>query len=367
MIPAAAELARLLGVELPIIQAPMSSATGPAMVAAVADAGAMGSLPAGYLAPDQIRDAITEVRHLTSRPFAVNLFAGGRWTGALDAVQTARVRAMLELLRSNDLEPGVELSSFERGYEDPFPEQLAAVLEADVPVLSFTFGIPDTTSFRTLKARGVVLLGTANTVREARALEAAGVDVVVAQGAEAGGHRGTFLGSFDTGMVGLFALVPQVVDAVGVPVVAAGAIMDPRGVGAAFALGASGVQAGTVFIPCNETAAPEAYRMAVLAAREDQTAVSAAVSGRPARLIRNWMVDTIETAATDTPAYPIQHLLTRRPRAVAAAAGDADRLALYAGQGSGLAKRASARELVQELSRGIPQDSASITSRTRHE
>ncbi len=164
-----------------------------------------------------------------------------------------------------------------------FDEQLAAVLDTRPAVFSFTFGMLATEAIKAIKAQGVFLIGTATTLAEAVALEQAGVDAVVAQGSEAGGHRGTFLVGFEEGLIGTMALVPQIVDAVKIPVLASGGIMDGRGIAAALALGASGVQLGTAFLMCHEAGVPQAYKDAVLFAREDQTRLTRAFSGRPAR------------------------------------------------------------------------------------
>ncbi len=192
-------------------------------------------------------------------------------------------------------------------------------------------------------------MGTANTVEEARRIEAAGFEAVVAQGAEAGGHRGTFVGSFERGLVGTMALVPQVVDAVKIPVVAAGGIMDGRGWVAAEALGAAGVQLGTAFLAASECGAIPAYKDAVLAATDDGTAVTRAFSGRPARGLVNRFLSTVEQRPETILPYPLQNALTRPMRTAAASAGRAELLSLWAGQAAGLARRGPAAEIVRWL------------------
>jgi nitronate monooxygenase len=196
----------------------------------------------------------------------------------------------------------------------------------------------------------MVVMGTATTVAEAVALERAGVDAVVAQGAEAGGHRGTFVGPAETSLIGTMALVPQVVDAVTVPVVASGGIMDGRGIAAALALGASAVQMGTAFLTCEEAGVPPAYKEALLAADETDTALTRAFSGRMARGVRNRFLT--EMADHDPLPFPIQNALTRPMRAAAAAAGEADYLSLWAGQGVPMARQQSAADLMARLVRG---------------
>ncbi len=214
---------------------------------------------------------------------------------------------------------------------------------------SFTFGVLPPSAIAAIKGRGMVLLGTATTVEEALALEQAGVDAVVAQGSEAGGHRGTFAGDFDAGSVGTVALVPQIADAVEVPVIASGGIMDGRGIAAALALGASAVQMGTAFLTCDEAGIPEAYKAAILAAREHETRLTRAFSGRPARGIVNRFMTEVERSREAILPFPLQNALTRPLRAAAAKQGRAEFLSLWAGQGVRLARRQSAASLVQRL------------------
>jgi nitronate monooxygenase len=232
-----------------------------------------------------------------------------------------------------------------------FDEQLAAALESGAWVFSFTFGVLAAGTIAAIKARGLFLIGTATTVAEAVALEQAGVDAVVAQGSEAGGHRGTFVGAFETGMVGTIALVPQMVDAVRVPVIASGGIMDGRGIAAALALGASAVQMGTAFLTCDEAGIPEAYKQAILAAHEDQTRLTRAFSGRPARGIANRFMteDERSDAAETILPFPLQNALTRPLRNAAAQQGRAEFLSLWAGQGVRLARRQPAASLIARL------------------
>ncbi|HEX2078660.1 MAG TPA: nitronate monooxygenase [Longimicrobium sp.] len=338
-------LAARLGMRYPIILAPLAGGPStPALVAAVSAAGGLGSLGAAYLAPEQIRDEIARVRRLTDRPFAVNLFAGGATGGADDT------GPMLALLARWHRALGLEPPTLAAPPADRFGEQLEAVLRGGPPAaFSFTFGIPDGGVMAELRRLGVFLMGTATTVDEARALEEAGVDAVVAQGSEAGGHRGTFRGSFEAGMVGTMALVPQVADAVRVPVVASGGIMDGRGIVAAQALGAAAVQLGTAFLATDEAGTPAPYRARLLAAGEDATALTRAYSGRPARGIRTTFMDQVEREGIPIPPFPLQNALTRPLRTAAARAGESDALSLWAGQGLRLLRTGSAATLVQEL------------------
>ena len=235
--------------------------------------------------------------------------------------------------------------------DDPFAEQLAAVLECGASVFSFTLGIPPPSALEAIKARGMVLIGTATTVEEAIELEQAGVDAAVAQGSEAGAHRGTFSADFDAALIGTMALVPQIVDAVTVPVIASGGIMDGRGIAAALALGASAAQIGTSFLTCDEAGIPEAYKQAIVTARDHETRLTRAFSGRPARGIVNRFMTEFDRAgaAEAILPFPLQNALTRPLRTAAAEQGRAEFLSLWAGQGVRLARRQSASDFIARL------------------
>jgi nitronate monooxygenase len=335
----------LLGTRHPIVQAPMAGGfTTPELVAAVSNAGALGSLGGAVLGPDDLRDAIAAIRRLTDRPFAVNLFAPLP-PPRVDADAVAAMQAVLAPFRA-------ELDVAETPLPSPPPPglieaQFAVVAEERVPVFSFTFGV---LPFEPVKEAGSVILGTATTVAEAVELERLGVDAIVLQSAEAGGHRGTFLSPFEDALVGGIALVPRVVDRVSVPVLLAGAIMDGRGIAAALALGAEGVQLGTAFLGCPESAAPELLRRA-LGGMGDATVVSRAYSGRHARLVRTRLVDAIEGADVDPLPFPLQAVLAADLRAAALAAGRADLLFVLAGQGAAGLRELPAAELVEALVR----------------
>jgi len=333
----------------PIIQAPMAGGGDtPELVAAVSNAGALGFIGAAYLNPEQIAAAGAAVRELTSRPFGVNLFAPTPAPNASD-----RVSEMLLRLQPYFAELGLPAPEFEKTNPIGFDAQLEAALEIGASIFSFTFGMLPDEAIREIKAKGLYLMGTATTVDEALALEQAGVDAVVAQGAEAGGHRGTFLHTaglhdFTAGMVGGIALIPQIADAVRVPVIASGGIMDGRGIVAALALGASAVQMGTAFLTCRESGVPEVYREAILSATENQTQITRAFSGRPARGIVYRFLREMGDDDAILP-FPLQNALTRPLRNAARKQGRAEFLSLWAGQGVRLARRQSASELVERL------------------
>jgi len=336
----------LLRIEHAIIQAPMAGATTPEMVAAVSNAGGLGMLPGAYQTPERIAADIAAVRRLTERPFGVNLFAGGD-----EPSDGADPGPMLAILGRAHAELGLPEPAIAEIAPVPFDAALEVVLGAGVPVFSFTFGIPGADALAALKERGVAVLGTATTVEEARQLAASGVDAVVAQGSEAGAHRGTFVGSFKAALVGTMALVPQVVDAVGLPVVASGGIMDGRGIVAAEALGASSVQLGTAFLTCREAGIPDAYKAAIRAARDGETALTRAFSGRMARGIVNAFMEEMEAQPGAILPFPLQNSATRPMRSAAAAQGDTRFLSLWAGQGARLARETTAAELVAALVR----------------
>lgn len=341
------ELRAMLGIEHPIIQAPMAGGgSTPTLVAAVSNAGGLGTLGCAYSTPEQIAEMIAAVRRLTDRPFGVNLFADG---GEPD--QGTDPAPMLAILARHHEALGLPAPSLPPVAGIPLAAQLDAILAARAPVFSFTFGIPDGDALARLRGQGAVVMGTATTVAEARRLVAAGVDVVVAQGSEAGAHRGTFIGPFAAAMVGNLALVPQVADAVPVPVVAAGGIMDGRGIVAAQALGASGVQLGTAFLTCPEAGIPAAYKAAIRAAQAEETALTRAFSGRPARgIVNDFLREVGEQDGAILP-YPLQNALTRPLRNAAALRGDTRYLSLWAGQGASLGRELPAGDLVRQLVR----------------
>jgi nitronate monooxygenase len=339
-------LVERLGIEHPIIQAPMAGGgSTPELAAAVCEAGALGFIGAAYLTPSQIREAAAAVRSRTSRPFGINLFAP---VTPPDSSSSNSERA-LALLQRFHQELAIDPPVLPTLGTDPFHEQFAAVLEAKPAVFSFTFGIPPEAALAAAKSRGIFVMGAATTVEEAVQLEHAGVDAVVAQGSEAGAHRGTFATSFEQAMVGTIALVPQVVDAVKLPIVASGGIMDGRGIAAALALGASAVQMGTAFLTSHEAGISEAHKDAILSAREDQTRITRAFSGRPARGIVNRFMREVDAERDAILPYPLQNALTRPLRNAAAKRGRSEFLSLWAGQGLRLARRLPAAELVSRL------------------
>lgn len=335
---------RLVGVQYPLILAPMAGGPStPELVAAVSNAGGLGSFGAAYLAPDAVRAAIRAIRERTDRPFAINLFAPLPEEASPD--ELARAQARLDTYRA---ELGIPAAPVPSGpFAPSFAETLAVVVEERVPVFSFTFGLLPEEAMRQIKASGAVVLGTATTVAEGVTLAESGVDAIVAQGSEAGAHRGTFLGAMDDSLVGTLALVPQVVDAVRVPAIAAGGIMDGRGLAAALALGAAGAQMGTAFLACPESGANPTYKAALLAATDDATRLTRAFSGRTARGLRNRFMEEMEAHEDDIAPYPAHNVLTRDIRRAAARQDRPEFLSLWCGQAPRLARALPAAELVR--------------------
>jgi nitronate monooxygenase len=335
---------RALGMDLPIVQAPMAGgSTTPELVAAVANAGALGSYAAAYAQPAEIGAAVAAIRERTDRPFAVNVFA------PLDAGTPGDASAMLAVLGELYAELGLEHPVLPARPPIVLDEQLAVLAGTRVRAVSFTFGVLPDAALAMLRERGVYLMGTATTVDEAIALERLGVDAVVAQGSEAGGHRGSFSTASPGGLIGTMALVPQVASAVRVPVIAAGGIMDGRGIVAARALGASAAQLGTAFLTCVESGMPRAVKEALLGATENDTVVTDAMTGRHGRVVRNRLIELLDAAGVPPLGFAWQSALLGGLRRAAVEQGRADLLPLFAGQGLRLLRTGSAAELVCAL------------------
>ena len=281
-------LTELLDLAVPIFQAPMAGGGDTVeLVAATSNEGALGCFGAAYLTPEQIGERGKKIRSKTSRPFAVNLFAPTPRENASEVSIHRALRAVAPSYKKLGIEPPASLITDEINSAPGFDDQLAAALDTGACAFSFTFGQLPLGAVREIKRRKMLQFGTATTVEEAKALEDAGVNAVIAQGSEAGGHRGTFATSFSAGMVGGISLIPQMADAIRIPVIASGGIMDGRGIVAALALGASAVQMGTAFLTCRESGVSEAYRKAICDAAENETRITRAFSGRPARCFRD--------------------------------------------------------------------------------
>ena len=334
-----------LGIENAVIQGPMGGGPStPELIVAVSNAGGLGSLGAAYMKPDEISNAIRRIKSLTSKPFNVNVFAGD-----YAAKPVSDPQPMLELLGEIHARLGLPAPIVPTLPPDPFPAQLEAVLDADAPIFSFTFGVPDADSLARLRARHVLTIGTATTVDEGKALAAAGVDAIVAQGAEAGAHRGTFAGAFEKSMVPTLDLVRGICAAVSTPVIASGGLMDGRDIRTALQAGASAAALGTAFLASPECGAPEAHKQAVLAAKSDTTVITRAFSGRPARGLRNDFIAKLAGREDIILPYPLQNMLTRAMRSAAAGRGEVGFLSLWAGTGVALARSLPAGPMVRKL------------------
>lgn len=336
------KVTEILRIEHPIVQAPMAGGpTTPKLVAAVSNAGGLGSLGAAYLSPETLREQVREIRGLTGESFGVNLFVPSPFE--VDPERIRRANALLGQYREElGIEAPGEFSSFEESFED----QLEVVIEERAPVFSFTFGSLGPELTGRLKENDTIVVGTATTVREGLKLQDDGVDIVVAQGSEAGGHRGTFLGDFRDSLIGTMALVPQMVDTLSIPVIASGGIMDGRGLAAALVLGAEAAQMGTAFLTCEESGAHPEFKRAVLEAAEDETAVTRAFSGRAARGIKNRFLIEMGKHEEGLPPFPVQNTLTKDVRKAAQMQDRPEFMSLWAGQAVRLARPTSAAKLV---------------------
>ncbi|GJM15943.1 MAG: nitronate monooxygenase [Thermodesulfobacteriota bacterium] len=337
-------LTKRLGIDCPIIQAPMAGGPStPELVAAVSNSGALGSLGVGYLPPEQIESEIHKVKELTNKPFSINLFVPDR------DVASQPSDKVLNRLREFSEELGIDAPRIPGPSKYNFEDQLAVILENNVPIFSFTFGIPDKVLIKDLFERGVLVIGTATCVEEGVLLEQAGCSAIIAQGSEAGGHRGTFGSTEGTPMIGGLALVPQLADKVKIPVIASGGIMDGRGIAASIALGASAVQMGTAFLSCEEAGVPRPWLDRLLSSKDVSTVLTKAFSGKYARGIKNRFIDGMLSFEEGVASYPIQNSLTRLIRNTAKEKENSDFMSLWAGQGSAMSRKYKARELINLL------------------
>lgn len=339
-------LQQLLGIDLPIIQAPMAGAQGHALAAAVSNAGGLGSLPCALLDPKTLRQELQALAARTSRPCNVNFFCH-----APPAPDDARVAAWRAALSPYFQELGADAANVPTGpLIDPVGTDAIDVLAEFRPaVVSFHFGLPGEDLLARVRALGCKIISSATTVEEARWLESHGVDAIVAQGLEAGGHRGMFLSADPTTQIGTLALLPQVVRAVHVPVVAAGGIADARGVAAAMALGAAGVQLGTAFLLCPEVTPNAVYRAALKGEAAHHTALTNVFSGRLARAISNRIVQELGPISTIAPEFPLALGPILALRAKAEGRGSHEFSALWCGQNASGCREIPAAELVREL------------------
>jgi nitronate monooxygenase len=342
------DLRRLLGTELPLIQAPMAGVQLSALAAAVSNAGGLGSLPCAMLAPDGMRKELTALRAATNKPFNVNFFCH-----TPPVPDEARERAWRAKLAPFYREYGIDPDKVPGGPgRTPFSAEAADVLDEFAPaVVSFHFGLPAPELLKRARARGAKILASATTVAEALWLEARGVDAIIAQGVEAGGHRGNFLSHDLTTQIGTFALLPQVVRAVKVPVIAAGGIADAKGVAAAMALGAAGVQIGTAYLLCQEATTSAVHRAGLKSEAARHTALTNVFTGRPARGIVNRVMRELGSMNNGVPEFPLGTAAIAPLRAKAEAQGSGEFSPLWSGQNASGCREIPAAELTRELAR----------------
>jgi nitronate monooxygenase len=334
----------LVKIDHPIIQAPMGGHVSPEMPVAVCGAGGLGSFPCSWLPSARLRDAVGKIRSQTTKPLNLNFFA-------LVTERDATVEAAwLKRLAPYYAELGVNPPQFPASFPPPFSSEICDLaVELRPEVISFHFGLPEKSLVDRLKSAGCVIFSSATTVTEARWLEDHGADAVIAQGVEAGGHRGMFLTSELTSQLGTLALVPQVVDAVKVPVIAAGGIADGRGIAAALALGASAAQIGTAFLLCPEATISAVERTAIKSAKDELSVVSNVLTGRPARVFVNRFVRELGPLASDVPSFPLGALALGPLSKKAESQGSADFSGLYAGQAAALCRELPAGDLTSNL------------------
>jgi nitronate monooxygenase len=339
-------LQQLLGIELPIIQAPMAGVQGSALAVAVSNAGGLGSLPCAMLGLAAMRDELAAIKAQTDRPFNVNFFCHVPPTP--DAEREAAWRAALSPYYE---EFGIDADAIPVGSgRMPFSSEAADVLDEFRPaVVSFHFGLPSAELLARVKAWGSKILSSATTLAEARWLEAHGVDAIIAQGLEAGGHRGMFLSENLNSQVGTFALLPQMVRAVRLPVIAAGGIADAQGIAAAMALGAAGVQIGTAYLLCPEATTSPVHRAALKSEAARHTALTNLFTGRPARGIANRIMKELGPISTAAPAFPLATAAIAPLRAKAESRGSGDFSPLWSGQNASGCKEVAAAALTRQL------------------
>ncbi|WP_446743547.1 NAD(P)H-dependent flavin oxidoreductase [Silvibacterium acidisoli] len=348
-----------LDIEYPIIQGALGGFSSERLTSAVSNFGALGTFGAYSKDPEGIRQSIAQIRSLTSRPFAVNLWVSMEDEAAFRSSELEFQRSLSHIeneLRALSAQP----PKFEPYHPANFEDQVSVLIEARVPAFSFIFGIPRREVLDEFRRIGTTIIGTATTVAEAKALEDAGVHIVVASGFEAGGHRGSFLREAEESLTGTFSLVPQVADAISLPLVAAGGVADARGVRAAFALGAEAVQMGTAFLACEGSGATDTHRSIILNGEASLTGLTRGFTGRLARGVRNRMMEMWNSASEDILPYPLQRQMVRALSIPAQAAGRSDLIPLWAGQSASLTRHSDATEFLKSLVSEIERETKLI-------
>ena len=335
-----------LPVDYPVIQAPMQGITSPEMVAAASMSGCLGSLPLGGLLPEKSLELVRRTKALTKKPFAVNLFAH-----TIPAINREIAEAMSRYLvqigekyQMPFTQCPIEQLQF-YSYED----QIKIILSENIKIVSFTLGLLNEKTVRMLKSHHVILIGTATCPEEAEILDFSGVDIIVAQGIEAGGHRGTFLNNIPLPQIPLNTLVPQIIQVTSKPIIAAGGLIDKQSIRTALAIGAQGIQAGTAFIASDESLASPSHKAALKQATANDTMLTRSFSGRRARSIRNRFIEKIEQSGLTIPEYPIQNSLTTPLRNAAKQTDNKDFISLYAGMSASKSQQTTTAEICRQL------------------
>jgi nitronate monooxygenase len=345
------DVTKILEIKYPIIQAGMAGGvTTPRLVASVSNSGGLGTFGAGYMSVSGLQEALKQVKKQTNFPFGVNLFIPE--APECREEQVKRMQTLLDPFKKemNLLTDGQVIIN-----HADFEKQIESILKERVPICSFTFGTPSKEIVKELNKEGIKVIGTATTVEEALINQECGVDLIVAQGSEAGGHRGTFLGTYEESMIGTFSLIPQVVDAVKLPIIAAGGVMDGRGIIASLALGAKGVQMGTAFLTIKESGAKAIHKRAILEAGETSTTITSAFSGKPARGISNTFTSVMKEYKNLFLPYPIQNELTKEIRKEAGNQNNKELMSLWSGQSPRLSKDIYVHELFESMVKEVEE------------
>ena len=333
------KMLKKFNIHKPIIQAPMAGVTSPAFVAACCEAGVLGFIGAGYLNGEETQTFIQDVKKLTDKVFGINLFVQEEPMIDIQVLQEARM-ALQPIYDELGIQGIPTVVS-----KEVFAGQIQAILDENVPIVSFTFGLPSEDVLHRLKEKGIFVIGTATTLEEARAVEAAGLDAVVLQGSEAGGHRGSFQEPMQ--LIPIRDLVKQVMGSIQIPTIAAGGIMTREHIAEMIALGVEAVQVGTVLLTAEECSVSEYHKEAIIHSKEVGTCLTRAFTGKPARGLKNTFTEQLEHAVVAP--YPVQHHLTTKIRQVSAKTGRPEYLSLWMGENSYMARRASTKEIIDSL------------------
>ena len=338
-------LTEMLGIDIPILLAPMAGGpTTPELVTAVSEGGGFGQFGAAYLNGDSIREMTNKLKACSNKSFGINLFIPEE--PPFTAKQAAAAK---EALREYFEQFGLPIPESVANVMPDFDQQILSVIESGIRLCSFHLGLAPQISINALKRAGVITVASVTSVAEGRKAEKSGIDFIIAQGGEAGGHRGTWIGEWEDSMTGTMSLVAQLTANVSTPVIAAGGIMDGRGMAAAMALGAVGVQMGTAFLSCPEAGVHREYKNALLSAKDDTTTVTKTFSGRPARGLRNRFISEMEKSDAPILPFPLQNQLTSGLRKAAIEAADTDFMSMWCGQAAALSRGLPAAELIETI------------------